>query len=177
MNCKNKNKYYNYEKTECIDDIPVGFYCNNNTLKTIDKCHSNCKTCLEGGTDENNNCKSCKDDGTKYFDLGNCKSTCENGHFIDENNINKCKCSKNKKCKLCSAESNQNDLCLSCNKEDNYYPKINDETNFDSFINCYNDDTISCMYYFYLNKSDYYCTLNDNCTDEFKFLIPEKKNI
>ena len=147
LNCEKKdNKYYNYEQTECLDDIPDGFYCNNYTLKTLDKCHSNCKTCIEGGTDENNNCKTCKEEGAKFLDLGNCKSTCENGNFIDEDNINKCKCSKNKKCKLCSIKSNQDNLCISCNTEDSYYPKINDENNTDSFINCYNDDDISCKH-------------------------------
>ena len=25
-----------------------------------------------------------------------------------------------------------------------------------------------------MNQSNYYCTINDNCIDEFKFLIPEK---
>ena len=174
LNCENKGKYYNYEKTECLDNITEGFYCNDTFLKTIDKCHSNCKTCLEEGTDEKNNCKTCKDEGTKFFDLGNCKTTCKNGNFLDKDKIYKCKCSENKACKLCSFESNQNNLCISCNTDDNYYPKINDKNDNNSLINCYNEKTISCENYFYLNQSYYYCTPNKNCIDEFKFLIPEK---
>ena len=48
--------------------------------------------------------------------------------------IDKC----NIKCKNCSLESNTYNLCISCNTEDNYYPKYNDSLNKNSFINCYN---------------------------------------
>lgn len=37
--------YYNYNLTECIDNIPEGFYCNNTSLKTIDKCDIKCNNC------------------------------------------------------------------------------------------------------------------------------------
>ena len=29
------------------------------------------------------------------------------------------------------------DLCISCNEEQNYFPKFNDTNNYNSFINCY----------------------------------------
>ena len=29
LDCKYRLKYVNYEQTECIDDIPDGYYCNN----------------------------------------------------------------------------------------------------------------------------------------------------
>ena len=48
LNCDNYN-YYNYEKTDCLDSIPDGFYCNNTTEKTIDKCHRNCQACVFKG--------------------------------------------------------------------------------------------------------------------------------
>ena len=54
------DKYYNYNKTNCIDSIPKGFYCNNSIEKTIDKCHENCETCSKGPSSDNNNCESCK---------------------------------------------------------------------------------------------------------------------
>ena len=76
LNCELSDKYYNYEGIECIDKVPEGFYCNNPTEKTIAPFHSNCKTCDEGPTDNNNNCKACKDSGTIYFDLGNCLENC-----------------------------------------------------------------------------------------------------
>ena len=37
--CEN---YYNYNHTECIDNIPEGFYLNNSIYKTIDKCDIKC---------------------------------------------------------------------------------------------------------------------------------------
>ena len=152
--CEMKDKYYNYDMTECIDKIEDGFYCNNTSLKTIDKCHDNCKTCDKGPTNDNNNCLTCPDTGTIYFDLGNCTDKCDNGHFID-NSINKCKCSSNITCEICSVESMKYNLCESCNIEDGYYPKINDSINIGKFINCYNKDTISQGYYLNINTKQY----------------------
>ena len=75
-------KYYNYQQTECIDDIPLGYYLNDSNLKTIDKC------------------------------------------LI--------------KCNNCTLESLLENLCISCNINESYYPKFNDSSNKDKFINCYN---------------------------------------
>ena len=75
-------KYYNYQQTECIDEIPLGYYLNNSYLKTIDKC-----------------------------DI---------------------------KCNNCTSESLKENLCISCNINESYYPKFNDSSNKDKFINCYN---------------------------------------
>ena len=138
LNCELNNKYYSYDLTECIDRIPDGFYCNDETHKTIEKCHDNCKTCSQSGNNENNNCDKCKDEDKIYFNYGNClsESECINGIFIDEDSIKKCKCIYDKKCKLCNDESKIKNLCLSCNMEDGYYPK-SDDNNIDSFINCY----------------------------------------
>ena len=66
-------KYYNYNYTGCLGDIPEGYYLNNSKLKTIDKC--------------------------------------------------------NIKCKICNLESIQNNLCISCNINNNFYPKIDDNLN------------------------------------------------
>ena len=75
-------KYYNYQQTECIDEIPLGYYLNDSKLKTIDKC-----------------------------DI---------------------------KCNNCTLESSLENLCISCNINESYYPKFNDSLNKDNFINCYN---------------------------------------
>ena len=48
-----------------------------------------------------------------------------------------CKCSSNNKCFYCTRESNENNLCVSCNYELEYYPKIDEENGIDGFINCY----------------------------------------
>ena len=66
-----------------------------------------------------------------------CIDTIPEGYFlIDANNkiIDKC----NIKCKTCNKESNINNLCLSCNIENKYYPIINNFTKNNSFINCSN---------------------------------------
>ena len=77
-------KYYNYNKTSCLEEIPLGFYLNDSNAKTIDKC------------------------------------------II--------------KCSNCTKESIEKDLCISCNNNENYFPKFNDSSNFESFINCYNEE-------------------------------------
>ena len=73
--------YYNYNLTECIDSIPEGFYCNDTSLKTIDKCDN--------------------------------------------------------KCKSCSYQSMKDGLCISCNINENYYPKYNPLSTTD-FFECFN---------------------------------------
>ena len=176
LNCEIKGKYYNYEKTECIDNITPGYYCNDELLRTIEKCHVNCKTCEQGGTNDDNNCLTCPDTGTKYFDLGNCLESCTNGYFV-ENSINKCKCSINITCEFCSTESKEYHLCESCNTEKGYFPKNNDENNIDHYINCYNDESISCAHYFYFKSSKYFCTENNICPEEYSYLIKEKKKV
>ena len=57
--------------------------------------------------------------------------------FISKNS-SICKC-PNIKCLICSPESLLNDLCISCNKDKNFYPIYNDNSNIYPFINCYNE--------------------------------------
>ena len=52
-------KYYNINETGCLNEIPEGFYLKNETLKTIDQCHNNCKSCFGQENINNINCKSC----------------------------------------------------------------------------------------------------------------------
>ena len=129
----NCNYFYNYEQTECISDIPKGYFLNDTNHKTIDKCHEDCETCIQKYTLNNTNCLSCKN--SKFLDLGNCISNCPNGYNV---NSNICKC-PNGKCLECSIESLTNDLCISCNTEDEYFPKYNDSSNVNPFINCYKE--------------------------------------
>ena len=154
------NNYYNYDHNECIDNIPDGYYCNDETERTIAKCHNNCKTCEIGPTEYNNNCLSCNEN-TIYFDLGNCVSECINGDFT-ENSIKKCKCSTNITCESCSEQSKHYNLCVTCNKGNGYYPKKDDINNIDEYINCYNNNTIGNSYY--LNSdSNKYELCHSNC--------------
>ena len=36
------HNYYNYNRTGCLDEIPLGYYLNNTIDKTIDKCDIKC---------------------------------------------------------------------------------------------------------------------------------------
>ena len=127
LNC---NNYYSYSQKGCIDVIPEGYFLNNTLLKTIDKCHPDCKTCDKLFTSNNSNCNSCKN--PKYFYLGNCYDKCPKGSYFDE--IEKCKCFE-EKCFICSEESLKYNLCLSCNE--GYYQILNDSNNKGIYINCY----------------------------------------
>ena len=158
--------YYDYNQLTCIDTIPSGYYCNNTSAKTIDKCHDNCETCEIGPTTDNNNCLTCK--GSKFFDLGNCKDSCNNGHFLDDDGKNKCKCSTDSKCKYCSNESKSLGLCVTCNNEEGYYPKNDDEPRNDTFVDCYNNETIPEGYTLNL-ESKYYEKCYSTCEKCFGF--------
>ena len=132
--CEKINKYYNYEQTSCIYKIPEGYFVNNTSLKTIDKCHPDCKECEKKYDENNSYCKSCLND--KFLYLGNCVTHCNNSYYKDLYGNKICNCFNNK-CKECSIESNKLDLCISCNQ--GYYTKIDDISNNNYFIDCYKD--------------------------------------
>ena len=76
-------KYYNYNRTYCLTEIPEGFYLNDTNATSIDKCHKNCKTCQGGPIENNNNCLTCNEENI-YYDLGNCRNNCLYGFYEDE---------------------------------------------------------------------------------------------
>ena len=39
----------------------------------------------------------------------------------------------------CTLDSLKYDLCISCNNNEGFYPKENDESNNNTYINCYKD--------------------------------------
>ena len=126
-------KYYNLDKSECIDEILEGYYLKDYQQKIVDRCHEDCKTCDKKETEGNTNCNSCKNDKSLYF--GNCVYSCTYGIETDELGNNVCKCASDNKCKECTKESSELNLCTICN--DGFYTKLNDEANQDSYINCY----------------------------------------
>ena len=141
FNCPNNNEYYDYEQNKCITDLK-GYYINDTILKTIEKCHEDCEDCDERWNNISTKCTKCKDI-KPYIYLGNCYENCEPG--FDEND--KCKCF-NRKCKTCSEKSLKFDLCITCNKD--YYPIVNDISNYNNWINCYKDPN-----YYYLDNNIY----------------------
>ena len=131
LNCSN---YYNYNQNGCTNEIEEGYYLDDPEGKTIDKCHEYCRACNKKATQNNTNCLSCISD--KYLYYGNCISNCKNNYFLDEkdNSTKICKCD-NIKCKYCSEEALNLDLCDTCNE--GYYPILNDSLNIGNYINCY----------------------------------------
>ena len=134
--CRNFNcsSNYNYNQNDCLDVIPEGYYINDTELKTIDKCHENCKTCSKGPTEEKENCLSCNEPLIYQF-LSKCYNSCDYGYYNDSG-ILKCRC-VTEECSDCSEESLEQNLCISCAK--GYYTKENDNINSTEFIKCYKD--------------------------------------
>ena len=143
------------------DSISIGYYLNTNSSK-YEPCHSNCLECSGAPTDSNNNCITCPDSGKIYFNLGNCTESCIHGTYIDENSIPKCKCTNNIKCKECTELSLNLDLCISCNNEEGYYPKFEDERNSVGFINCYKNP--SRYFLTTINGEAYYKKCYETCS-------------
>ena len=80
-NCLNCEKYVNYMQTECISEVPEGYYVEDENLGTLGKCHELCKTCEKGEEVIEDvvhmNCKVCKYTNAEYKKEieGNCPDT------------------------------------------------------------------------------------------------------
>ena len=99
------------------------YYCSDNWKEIQLKIIDGTSTC------DNN----CSNHTSTLYELNNkCYSTCPDG-YIGRVEINKCSC-QNEKCFLCSQESLQNNLCISCNNYDGYYQKYEDNH---QFIDCF----------------------------------------
>ena len=172
--------YYNYNQDYCISDIR-GYYMNDSILRTIDKCHEDCKECKGGYSNLTTNCTKCNEE-KPYIFQGNCYKICEPGY---DTYYDKCKCF-NRKCRICSEASLEYDLCEECN--DFYYQKENDITNYNGWVNCYRDPENYFLDNDRIYKKCYktcrYCNgignynnhLCFNCTDEFPFGIINETN-
>ena len=134
--------YYNLDKTKCFASIPNGYYLYDSQEKTIDECYENCKTCNEKGTEDDNKCLSCQEN--YYFYNGNCIEHCPKGYYFDNSGKLICSCLEDEKCKECSKESLQEQLCILCN--DGYQTIEEDGSNF---VFCYKE-VDGC----YLDKND-----------------------
>ena len=77
---------FNYNQTFCLDYLPDGYFINDTVIKTIDKCHDNCKECNGKGTDIFQNCTSCY--YPKILNSGNCIPICSEEYLINNSNDN-----------------------------------------------------------------------------------------
>ena len=150
------NKEYGNLKTALENNINnCSYSCFQNSQKLLEQqkeCINNCSTTDNYKYEYNNICYSSCPNGTYQSSKNeylcedkiseeqseNINTTPnENDNKGTENyseDINICDI----KCKNCSKESSDMNLCISCNIENNYYPKLNDSSNNLSFINCYN---------------------------------------
>ena len=93
-NCLDCPKYVDYSQSKCINEIPEGYFLDDEYLGTIEKCHELCKTCEKKSIIENGqlymNCKTCKYNNSKEVLIpGNCPETQEEGQKEDEKDENK----------------------------------------------------------------------------------------
>jgi len=126
------DKYYNFNHTACIDSIPEGYYLNDSTLKTIDKCNSKCQNC-NNESNSYNLCVSCnvennyfqkENDSSNIYLFINCYNSQDDGYNLDSfNNIYKLCYHTCKKCNESGDESSNN--CTEC--YDNFI--LNEDSN------------------------------------------------
>ena len=139
--CQN---YYNFEKTECFDEVPEGYYVYNIENKILDKCHQDCKTCNQKEDEETSNCLTCSNENY-YLYYGKCLENCRDGIPYENSNGRKaCTCIENRKCRVCPLINNGQNLCLYCNE--GYYPKCSQEGEY--------KDCFDSLEGYYLNTED-----------------------
>ena len=154
------NSYYNFDKTSCLNTIPEGYFCNDTTKKTIDKCNIKCHNCsLE--SNKNNLCISCNtyrkfypilNDSLNNNSFINCYNETLENYTLDNNIYKPCYYS----CINCSGYGNEKDnKCISCK----YGYKF---INFENDTNCYEN----CEYYYYFDSDHkYHCTRAEICPE------------
>ena len=139
---------YQYEYNEiCYISCPNGAYS-----------YSNDKVCCE-----------------KYYDYENesCINEIPVGYYLNNTElktIHKCDI----KCYNCTLESMSKSLCVSCNKNQNFYPKLEDASNNGEFINCY--DQIPSGYYLDSEESIYKPSLENTYKLEYTEINSDKTN-
>ena len=159
--------YYNYDHSECIEEIPEGYYCNDTNNKTLNICDTKCKTCSLDSVKSNNLCLSCNINENyfpKYYEILNhtgfinCYNESLDEYYLENNTFMPCY----KTCKMCNKLGDQfNHSCTEC---------FSNFTNNNS--NCYE----ICEFYYYFDSDGiYHCTENEACPKNFNKLIINKR--
>ena len=143
-------------RNECDNSC---FNANNKLIPSKKKCIESCKKdetylyefnniCYEqcpNYTSENTkNDFICKEDlfcgdYFYFYEQEKCLNYIPKGYYLNNSYLNilyKCQ----NKCSECNLESTNNNLCISCNIDNEFYPKEFDNSNIDSFVNCYNEE-------------------------------------
>ena len=124
------------EKMKCID------FCYNDDTYKFEFNNLCYESCPPGTHNSSENSYICEEDlicdNYYNYEYTDCLDVIPEGYFLNNSElktIDKCDI----KCKTCSLESMQNNLCMTCNNSNNYFQKYNDSSNNNNFIKCYNE--------------------------------------
>jgi len=158
LHCQN---YYNYNQTDCLEEIPKGYFLNDSDLKTIDKCN--------------------------YYYSGKCFSDCYND---TNNNKLVCTDLFEPNFKEYLTFCFMQDLCIYCYNDTGYYPFYNKSLlNSETFTECYKELDGYFLDYDYAYKPCFNTCksclnegneTNNNCTkckDNYAFLNDSQNNV
>ena len=129
-NCYEKCENYFYVDSSgiqhCVDECPDKY---NQIIEEEKKCIDNCNNDNVYKLEYNNKCyKTCPTNTYYNYEQTGCIDIIPEGYYINDtehNTIDKCDI----KCKTCTLESVNNNLCTSCNNEKDYYQKEDDTLN------------------------------------------------
>ena len=163
-------KYYNYGETECLGEIPEGFYLNDSNHKTLDKCDIKCKNCSFESTMQEK-CISCNI-SAGYYPLYNNDSnnetfiSCYNESIQGYALFNYSYIPCFRTCHICSEIGDKNNnKCIICKSNYEFKEEMNETQN--CYEKCDNDS-----YYYFDEFNNYYCI--KECPHEYNKLIKEK---
>ena len=150
--CSNiSNSKFIIEKNKCIIDCSMD---DNNIFEYNYICY---KSCPKGTyTYYNNTCQ--KELTCEYYynyEHTGCLDNIPLGFYLNDTmnkTIDKC----NIECSNCTLDSIKYGLCITCNNNESYYNKYNDNLNNNSFVNCYNQNQTG-YYLDIINKIFYPC--------------------
>ena len=69
-NCLNCPKFVSYDLTQCIDEVPEGYYLEDEEQGLLGKCHEYCKSCDDAPGLWGLNCLECKYNSTRFRPKG-----------------------------------------------------------------------------------------------------------
>ena len=162
-NCLNCPKYVNFEQTECINEIPDGYYLSDPSYGIIEKCNEYCSKCSNAQTLNNMNCDYCIE-----------------GYYLklDDNNIKNCFPYEDKIPSNYYTKKNEPniyykcyELCGSCDKEGNE-SNMNCLTCIDNNTYEYDSQSKNCVQKV-ICKYNYYYDISDNDNTKSKICLPE----
>ena len=143
---QNSYKFF-YDKSECIDS------CSKDVIYQFEYeniCYQACPIGTHVSPTNKNKCEKDLECEHYYnYEYTGCIDEIPSGYYLNDTNsktIDKCQI----KCKECSLESIELDLCISCNESNNYFPNYNEINN--TYYNCYNNED---SYYLDINNKVY----------------------